>query len=70
MGCAVWFAARGQGKLGNGHDRGKPIVSTSRVGVNLVCHLKTNVLEKKKIPYTLSIYCYISVSVYTSKNTI
>ena len=32
IGCAVWFAARGQGVMGNGPDKGKPVVSTSRVG--------------------------------------
>ena len=32
IGCAVWFAARGQGILGNGPERGKPVISTSRVG--------------------------------------
>ena len=31
IGCAVWFAARGRGILGNGPDRGKPIISTSQV---------------------------------------
>ena len=37
IGCAVWFAARGQGILGNGPDRGKSIVSTSRVGTYVLC---------------------------------
>ncbi|XP_070195936.1 asparagine synthetase domain-containing protein 1-like isoform X2 [Littorina saxatilis] len=31
IGCAVWFAARGQGVLGNGPNKGAPYTSTARV---------------------------------------
>ena len=31
IGCAVWFAARGHGVLGNGEHQGKPIQSSARV---------------------------------------
>lgn len=31
IGCAVWFAARGEGILGNGDHAGKPYKSSSKV---------------------------------------
>ncbi|OWF47276.1 Asparagine synthetase domain-containing protein 1 [Mizuhopecten yessoensis] len=31
IGCAVWFAARGQGVIGNGARQGEPYTSTARV---------------------------------------
>lgn len=31
IGCAVWFAARGEGVLGNGEDAGKAYKSSAKV---------------------------------------
>ena len=31
IGCAVWFASRGEGILGNGPNRGAKYTSTARV---------------------------------------
>ena len=36
IGCAVWFAARGEGVLGNGEDAGKAYKSCAKVGVIFV----------------------------------
>lgn len=42
IGCAVWFAARGEGILGNGDHAGKPYKSSSKVpldSLRTVCSL-------------------------------
>lgn len=44
IGCAVWFAARGQGILGNGPHKGHPYCSHAKVTLEFKIPIKWIIL--------------------------